>query len=165
MTNLNQMTTNTCNTRHMAHILSYFIKNLGPEGKSPTRSQDYNFVQHRKHHHLVLSYFIKACRHQEPMTNLNQMSTNTCNTRHMAHILSYFIKKAGTKGESPTRSQDYHFMQHRKHHHLVLSYFIKKLRRQELDRKTTTSCNTKHHRVVFRIFHQNMQAPRANEQS
>ena len=31
----------------MAHILSYFIKNLGPKGESPTRSQDYHFVQHK----------------------------------------------------------------------------------------------------------------------
>ena len=113
MTNLNQMSTNTCNTRHMAQILSYFIKNLGPKGESPTRSQDYHFMQHRKHHHLVLSYFIKKLRRQEPMTNLNQLSTNTCNTGHMAHILSYFIKNLGPKGESPTRSQDYHFVQHK----------------------------------------------------
>ena len=74
----------------------------------------------------------------------------------MAHILSYFIKNLGPKGESPTRPQDYHFMQHRKHHHLVLSYFMAN---HQLERKTTTSCNTKASSLSVIIFHQTSKAP------
>ena len=60
---------------------------------------------------------------------------------------------------TPTTQDTWHIFYH------ISSKISAPRANHQLDRKTTTSCNTKHHHFVCRIFHQQTQAPRANDQS